>query len=72
MLPPLFILRGGLLLVLGEELRTLGVLLGGRIVGAVATLNPFAGKGRTVALHTLGATDGVEVDEGEGADEEIN
>ena len=45
MLPPSFTLRYGLLLVLGEELRTLGVLLGGRIVGAVAALNPFAEQG---------------------------
>ncbi len=27
--------RGGLLLVLGEELRALGVLLGGEIIGTV-------------------------------------
>ena len=65
MLPPSIILCGRLLLVLGEELRALGVLLGGGIVGAVAALNPFAGEGRTVALHALGATDGVEVVEGE-------
>ena len=64
--------RGGQLLVFGEEQRTLGVLLGGGIVGAVAALNPFAGEGRTVALHNLGTMDDVEVDEGEGVDEEIN
>ena len=67
MLPPSFTLRGGLLLVLGEELRTLGVLLGGRIVDAVAALHPFTGEGGAVTLHTLGATHGVEVIEGEGA-----
>ena len=49
----------------GQELRTLGVLLGGGGEGAVASLNPFTELVRAVRFHILGTTDGIEILEGE-------
>ena len=55
-----------LLLVLGKELRALGVLLGGGVEGTITSLNPLAEESGAVTLHSLGTTDGIEVIEGEG------
>ena len=62
--PLTFYLRCGFL-VLGQELRALGVLLGGGVEGAIASLNPFAELVRAVRFHILGTTDGIEILEGE-------
>ena len=62
--PPASFLRC-LLLMLCQELRALGVLLGGGVEGAIASLNPFAELVRAVRFHILGTTDGIEILEGE-------
>ncbi len=51
--------------MLGQELRALGVLLGGGVEGAIASLNPFAELVRAVRFHILGTMDGIEILEGE-------
>lgn len=55
-----------------KELRTLGVILRNEVVGAVATLNPFAKLACAVAIHTLSTTNNIEVVEGEGIRQQLH
>ena len=55
-----------------KELRALGVLLGGRIEGAIATREPLTQLGWAVVLHALRTTHGVEVVECEGILQELH